>query len=144
MGYVIYCQNDRNKKCNQVSINLCGLLFLVIFSLGLVFCFLPATKHEHEEMTIADFLVGLVSAIKKGSEFFGQVCVQSAKAFFCPSGQSQSLLNSSKSCTGRIMLDSTGGLQAGTTTMYRNSLPMRSENNPQQDRRYSDPKARNG
>ena len=52
MGYVIYCQNDRNKKCNQVSINLCGLLLLVIFSLGLVLCFLPATKNEHEEMAI--------------------------------------------------------------------------------------------
>ena len=54
-------------------------------------------------MTIADFLVGLVSAIKKGSEFFGQVCVQSAKAFFCPSGQSQSA-QLARGFTGNVSL----------------------------------------
>ena len=52
MGYVIYCQNDRNKKCNQVSGNLCGLLLLVIFTLGFVFCLLPATNNEDEEMAV--------------------------------------------------------------------------------------------
>ena len=50
MGYIIYYQNDRNKKINQVSINLCGLLLLVILSLGFVICLLPATNNEDEEM----------------------------------------------------------------------------------------------
>ena len=50
MDYVIYCQNDRNKKCNQVSIHLCSLLFFLIFSLGLVICLLPSPNIDNEEI----------------------------------------------------------------------------------------------
>jgi hypothetical protein len=31
---------------------MCGLLLLVIFSLGLVFCFLPATNNKDEQITV--------------------------------------------------------------------------------------------
>ena len=54
MGYVIYCQNDQNKKCNRVFINLCGLLLLVILSLGMVLSLLPSTKNENEEMAVVE------------------------------------------------------------------------------------------
>ena len=54
MGYITYCQNDRNKKYNQVSIKLCGLLLLVILSLGLALCFLPASKNEYGEMAVVE------------------------------------------------------------------------------------------
>ena len=52
MGYVINYQNDKIKKCNQFSINLCGLLFLLIFSLGLVMCLLPSTNNGNEEIAV--------------------------------------------------------------------------------------------
>ena len=52
MSYVIYCQNDRKKICNQVSIHLFGLLLLLIFSLGLVMCLLPPKNIVDEEMAV--------------------------------------------------------------------------------------------
>ena len=52
MSYVIYCQNDRKKICNPVSIHLFGLLLLLTFSLGLVMCLLPPNNIENEEMAV--------------------------------------------------------------------------------------------
>ena len=52
MSYVIHCQNDRKKICNQVSIHLFGLLLLLIFLLGLIMCLLPPKEIGNEEMAV--------------------------------------------------------------------------------------------
>ena len=52
LSYVIYCQNDRKKMCNQVSIHLCGLLLFLTFSLGLVMCLIPPIDIGNEEMVV--------------------------------------------------------------------------------------------
>ena len=52
MSYIICCQNDRKKICNQVSIHLFGLLLLLTFSLGLVMCLLPPKDIGNEEMAV--------------------------------------------------------------------------------------------
>ena len=52
MSFVIYCQNDRKRICNQVFIHLFGLLLLLIFSLGLVMCLLPPKNIADEEMAV--------------------------------------------------------------------------------------------
>ena len=52
MGSVIYCQNDRNKMGNHISMHLCGLLLLLVFSLGLAMYLLRSPNIGYEEMAI--------------------------------------------------------------------------------------------
>ena len=52
ISYVIYCQKDKKKMCNQVSIHLCGLLLFLTFSLGLVMCLIPPMNIGNEEMVV--------------------------------------------------------------------------------------------
>ena len=43
----------RKRICNQFSIEICGLFFLLIFSIGLVIGLLPSTNIGNEERTLS-------------------------------------------------------------------------------------------